>query len=105
MTFVHRYTAPLFAWIPDVSEIPTRKLIGIGIGVSLLLHLVAFLLIPLISLFFRDHSLEFAKAPVKPRNIELQIIPPEEELIQPFNLAPPPPERRFIDSRGLNIAS
>jgi len=105
MTFVHRYTAPLFARIPDVSEVPTGRLVLIGIVISLLLHLLAFLTIPLIGLFFRDHSVDFAKASMKPRNIELQIIPPEEEEhIQPFTLAPPPPERLFLDSRGLDIA-
>jgi outer membrane biosynthesis protein TonB len=105
MTFVQRYTAPLFARIPDVSGVPTRRLVIIGIGVSLLLHLLAFLLIPLLALFFRDHGAEFAKASVKPRDIELQIVPPqEEEHIQPFTLAPPPPDRLFIDSRGLDIA-
>lgn len=105
MTFVQRYTAPLLARIPDVSDIPTGRLIGIGIGISLLLHLLAFLLIPLISLFFHDKSVDFAKAAPKPRNIELQIIPPEEEpRVQPFTLAPPPPERLFVDSRGLDIA-
>ncbi|MEZ0256876.1 MAG: energy transducer TonB [Chthoniobacter sp.] len=105
MTFVQRYTAPLLARIPDVSDIPTGRLIGIGIAVSLLLHLLAFLLIPLISLFFHDKGVDFAKASLKPRNIELQIIPPEEEpQAQPFSLAPPPPERLFVDSRGLDIA-
>lgn len=104
MTFVQRYTAPLLARIPDVSDIPTGKLIGIGIGISLLLHLLAFLMIPLIGLLFKDKSVDFAKASLKPRNIELQIIPPdEEEKVQPFTLAPPPPERLFVDSRGLNI--
>jgi outer membrane biosynthesis protein TonB len=105
MTFVQRYTAPLLARIPDVSDIPTGRLIGIGIVVSLLLHLLAFLMIPIIGLFFRDKSVDFARASLKPRNIELQIIPQEEEEhIQPFTLAPPPPERLFVDSRGLDIA-
>jgi hypothetical protein len=105
MTFVQRYTAPFFARIPDVSEVPTGRLVLIGILISLLLHLLAFLMIPLIGLFFRDHAVDFAKTSMKPRNIELQIIPPEEEEhIQPFTLAPPPPERLFLDSRGLDIA-
>ncbi|EDY15957.1 hypothetical protein CfE428DRAFT_6521 [Chthoniobacter flavus Ellin428] len=104
MTFVQRYTSPLLARIPDVSEVPTGRLVLIGVVVSLLLHLLAFLMIPLISLLFRDRSVDFARASLKPRNIELQIIPPEEERIQPFTLAPPPPDRLFLDSRGLDIA-
>jgi len=104
MTFVQRYTSPLLARIPDVSEVPTGRLVLIGVLISLLLHLLAFLMIPLISLLFRDRSVDFAKASLKPRNIELQIIPPEEERIQPFTLAPPPPDRLFLDSRGLDIA-
>jgi len=59
-------------------------------------------MIPLISLLFHDKSVDFAKAQPKPRNIELQVIPPdEEERVQPFTLAPP--DRPFIDSRGLDI--
>jgi outer membrane biosynthesis protein TonB len=102
MTFVQRYTAPLLARIPDVSEVPTGRLVLIGVVVSLLLHLLAFLMIPLISLLFRDRGVDFANASLKPRNIELQIIPPEEEHIQSFTLAPPPPDRMFLDSRGLD---
>jgi len=103
MTFVQRYTAPIFAKIPDTSEIPTGRLIGIGILISLLLHLVAFLMIPLFALFFKDRDVDFAKTPVKPREIELQVVPPEEEeRIQPFTITPP--ERPFLDSRGLDIA-
>lgn len=104
MTFVQRYTAPLLARIPDVSDVPTRRLVLIGIVISLLLHLLAFLMIPIVGLLFRDRGVDFAKASMKPRGIELQIIPPEEEQVRTFTLAPPPPERPFIDSRGLDIA-
>ncbi len=61
MTFVQRYTAPLLARIPDLSDVPTGRVILIGIIVSLLLHLLVFLLIPVISLFFPDREVDFAK--------------------------------------------
>ncbi len=102
MTFVQRYTAPLFSWIPDVSDIPARRLILIGIGVSLALHLLVFLLIPVIAFFFPDPGLDFAHSAVKPREIELQVIPPDEPP-PPFTLIPAQ-QLLFMDSRGLDIA-
>ncbi|MDR3406063.1 MAG: energy transducer TonB [Chthoniobacter sp.] len=93
----------MFARIPDLSEIPTGRLIGIGIAISLLLHLLAFLMIPLIALFFKDHDVDFAKT-VKPREIELQVVPPEEEEQRPPPFTITPPYRPFLDSRGLDIA-
>jgi outer membrane biosynthesis protein TonB len=48
-------------------------------------------------------SPKMATEPAKLRNIELSIVPPDEE-VHPFTLVPPPPERLFVDSRGLDIA-
>jgi hypothetical protein len=102
MTFVQRYTAPLFSWIPDVSDIPTRRLILIGVGISLALHILVFLMIPVIAFFFPDRGMEFARSSVKPREIELEVIPPEEPP-PPFTLIPAQ-QLLSIDSRGLDIA-
>ena len=101
MTFVQRYTGPLLAWIPDLSDIPTGRVIGIGIVISLLLHLVLFLMIPLISVIFPDKGVNFSGQPMKTREIELTVIPPPPA--PAFTLAPKP-EHLFIDSRGLDIA-
>jgi hypothetical protein len=102
MTFVQRYTAPLFARIPDLSDIPTGRMILIGIVISLLLHLFVFLMIPLVSLIFPDKGASFANEALKPREIELTVIP-EAPPEPAFTLAPKP-ERLFMDSRGLDLA-
>jgi hypothetical protein len=102
MTFVQRYTAPLLARIPDLSEIPTGRMILIGIVISLLLHLLVFLMIPIFSLIFPDKGVNFSNQSLKPRQIELTVIP-EPPAKQSFTLAPKP-ERLFMDSRGLDIS-
>jgi hypothetical protein len=102
MTFVQRYTAPLFSWIPDVSEIPPGRLIAIGVGISLLLHLLAFLIIALCGLF-NSPKIDFASAGAKPREIELEVVPPDPTP-PPFSIIPTQ-QRLFMDSRGLDIAT
>jgi len=105
MTFAQRVTAPLFGWIPDLSVLPARRRLVIGVTVSLLLHLLAFLLFPVIVARFTQTKpkISFARDRMRPREIELQIVPPEEPPATPFTLAPEP-ERLFMDSRGLDIA-
>ncbi len=101
----HRFSAAIFGWIPDLSGIPPRRQATLGIAVSILLHLLAILLI---ALLIREEvppaKISFAKPKIKPRGIELTILPPEPEPepIMPFTMAPP--MQPFIDSRGLEIA-
>jgi outer membrane biosynthesis protein TonB len=102
MTFVQRYTAPLFSWIPDVSAIPPRRMVTIGVVVSLLLHLLAFLIFGLLGLF-SDHKMDFARDNAKPKEIELTVIPPDEPPAPAFTIVPTQ-QRLFMDSRGLDVA-
>lgn len=101
---IHRFTAALTGWIPDISAIPMRRQIGIVTGVSILINIVVILIAALI--FDKPvKPLEFAKPKLRARGIDLTIIPPEPEPepLVPFTLAPTP-EQPFIDSRGLNIS-
>jgi hypothetical protein len=94
--------ATQFAWMSNPTEMSSKRAVLFAIGISLLLHLVVFVIFAILiigSLF----APKLATEPAKPRNIELNIVPPEED-IHPFTLAPPPPERLFVDSRGLDIA-
>src|SRR5262249_54896608 len=97
--------ASQFAWMSNPTEVSSRRAVVFAIGISILLHLLIFgiFAIGLIESLFSSQD-KLAVAPPQPRNIELQVIPPEEEEVQPFTLAPPPPERHFLDSRGLDIA-
>jgi hypothetical protein len=101
---LHRFSAAIFGWIPDLSGIPPRRQATLGIVVSILLHLLVILLIALLIREEAPQKISFAKPKIKPRGIELTILPPEPEPepIMPFTMAPP--MQPFIDSRGLNIA-
>ena len=96
--------ATQFAWMSKPTEMSSKRAVLFAIGISILLHLLAFLIFAILiigSLFApKDKS---AMEPAKPRNIELTVVPPDED-VHPFTLAPPPPERLFVDSRGLDIA-
>jgi hypothetical protein len=101
---LHRFSAALTGWIPDLSGIPARRQVTLGIGVSVLLHLLAILIIALL-IGEQKKQVDFAKPKLRSRSIELTIVPPEPEPepIVPFTLAAKP-EQPFIDSRGLDIA-
>jgi len=101
---LHRLTAALTGWIPDISGIPARRQVTLGIAVSVLLHIAAILIIALL-VGGEVQRIDFAKPKIKPRGIELTVLPPEPEPepVMPFTLAPPQ-ELPLIDSRGLDIA-
>ncbi len=92
-----RLTAPLFAWIPDISRVPLRRQVVIGVLASILLHLLAFLIMGLLASIVRKPD-EISAAQPQPQELELEIVQPEESPILP---APVEPEKQFIDSRGL----
>ena len=96
-TAIDRFTAPLFAWIPDISAVPVRRQVTIGIVASVVLHLLAFLAMALLAGVVRK-PVDLAPAKPQPEELEFRIIPPEEPKILP---APVAPEKQFIDSRGL----
>src|SRR4051794_29806096 len=103
---LNRLTAALTGWIPDISGIPMRRQLGLGVAISLLIN---FLVILIVALIFdkpvAKPVVAFAKPKLRARSIELVITPPEPELepLVPFTLEPKP-EQPFIDSRGLDIA-
>lgn len=101
---LQRFSAALFGWIPDLSGIPPRRQATIGVAASIILHILIILLVALL-IRAEQKKVSFAKANIKPRGIELTVLPPEPELepSQPFTLEPP--SQPFIDSRGLNIAA
>lgn len=102
---LHRFSAAIFGWIPDVSGIPPRRQVTLGVVVSILLHLLAILLV---ALLIREEvappKISFAKPKVRARSIELTILPPEPEPepMMPFTMAAP--VQPFIDSLGLDLA-
>src|ERR1041385_2859949 len=99
----HRLTAPVFAWIPDISAVPPRRRAAIGVAASLVFHFLLILLIVLLG-SLAPSRLDFAKSRPKARELELTIVPPPpEETFTPFTLAPPKIEQPFLDSRGLQI--
>ncbi len=92
---IDRWSAPLFAWIPDISAVPLRRQMVIGVGASIMLHLLAFIVMALLAGVVRQ---PVEVAPPKPQELTLEIIPLEEPKILP---APVEAEKQFIDSRGL----
>lgn len=96
-TTLGRFTAPLFAWIPDISAVPVRRQVTIGIIASVVLHLLAFLVMALLAGVVRK-PVDSAQVRPPPEELEMRIIEPEEPKILP---APVAPEKQFIDSRGL----
>jgi hypothetical protein len=98
---IHRYSALLVGWIPDVSQIPPRRLVLIGVGVSVLLHMVAFILLVLLSGIIPKADLD---TPAPPREIELTIVPPDEPPPEPLLPLAPNPQRQFLDPTGLDIS-
>ena len=97
-TALDRFTAPLLARIPDLSRVPLRRQVLIGVLVSILLHLLAFLVLGLLADIERKpDDLAAAQSP-QPQALELEIMQPEEPPILPALVEP---EKQFIDSRGL----
>jgi hypothetical protein len=97
---IHRCSALFFGWIPDVSEIPARRLILIGVAVSAVLHILAFLLLVLFSGIFSKPGVEAAPQ----REIELVVVPPDEAPPEPVLPLAPEPQRHFLDTTGLDIS-
>ncbi|MCE9608753.1 MAG: hypothetical protein K8R23_00855 [Chthoniobacter sp.] len=97
-TAIARLTAPLTAWIPDISAVPMRRQVGIGVVASVVLHLLAFLVIAVFAAVLPKTVNLTAAAPPPAQELELQIMPPEEPKIA---AAPVAEEKAFIDSRGL----
>ncbi len=94
---IHRLTAPLFDWIPDISGAPARRQATIGVMASLLLHLLLIALFMIFGGLIPVRVLDFTRSKPRVQEIELTIIRTE----------PPPalaaaPQRPFLDSRGLN---
>ena len=96
-TALGRFTAPLFAWIPDISAVPVRRQVTIGIVASVVLHLLALLVLAQVAELVRKPA-DLAAARPPPEELEMTIMPPEEP---PILAAPVEPEKQFIDSRGL----
>jgi len=97
---IRRYIAPLMARVPDLSEMPARKRILIGIAASVLLHVLAILLLVLLTSLFPKSD---GEAPAPPREIELTMVPnePPPEPILPLA---PNPQQQFLDQTGLDIS-
>ena len=96
-TALDRFTAPLFAWIPDISAAPPRRQVTIGVLASVVLHVLALLVMALLAGVVKQ-PLQLAQPAPQPAALELEIIHPEESEILPAPLAE---EKRFIDSRAL----
>lgn len=93
---VARFTEPLTAWLPDISRVPVRRQVTIGVLASVLLHLLGFVVMAVLAGVL-PQSAEVAP-PKPPEQLELEIMEPEPPKIV---AAPVPEEKPFIDSRGL----
>ena len=93
---VARWTDPLTAWLPDISRVPVRRQVTIGVIASVVLHLLGFIVMAVLAGIV-PKSAEVAPPP-PPEQLELQIVEPEPPRIV---AAPVPEEKPFIDSRGL----
>ena len=93
---VARWTDPLTAWLPDISRVPVRRQVTIGVVASVVLHLLGFVVMAVLAGMV-PKSAEVAPPP-PPEQLELQIVKPEPPKIV---AAPVPEEKPFIDSRGL----
>ena len=100
---IHRFNSLLFAWIPDVSGVPPRRQVTIGIAASVLLHVLVIAVVVILGGVLPERALDFAKSKPQAREIELIVIPPEPKVEPPklMELAANP-ERQFLDSRGLS---
>ncbi len=92
---VARLTEPLTAWLPDISRVPVRRQVTIGVLASVVLHLLGFVVMAVVAGVL-PKSAELAP-PKPPEQLELQILEPEPQIVA----APLPEEKPFIDSRGL----
>ena len=93
---VARWTDPLTAWLPDISRVPVRRQVTIGVVASVVLHLLGFVVMAVLAGMV-PKSAEVAPPP-PPEQLDLQIVEPEP----PRRVAAPVPEEKpFIDSRGL----
>lgn len=99
---ISRWIGIVSGRIPDISRIPAKKRVSLGVAISLLIHLILILLFALI-FGGQMERIDFAQPKSKPRNIELTVVEPEPEPIVPFTLQPKQ-EMPFIDSRGLDLA-
>lgn len=108
----YRLTNPLFSWIPDPSRQSPRRQVTIGIGASILFHLLLLLFALLITSLLPGNSpiISFAKTKMRLQEIELTVIPPDEEekkeeearVVPLSEIMRPPP---FMDSLGLAAAA
>lgn len=106
---LYRLTTPILDRIPDPSLQTPRRQVVIGLAASVLFHGLLLLLALLITAGLPQCApLEFANAKPKLQEIELTVLPPEEETQEPARIIPlseifqPPP---FLDSLGLAAAS
>ena len=100
----HRIISPLFAWIPDISAVPARRQVSIGILVSIVLHLLLLLLAGLLTGFVQEKFASLVRRPAPLQEIELTLVPPPPPEAPALTLEANP-ERAFLDSRGLAEAS
>ncbi len=97
---VHRFTAPLLAKIPDISRQPTRRRAAIGLGASILVHLVILLLMIILTSVIPEHVDLLPAA--KKGTIDLVVMPPAQKKL---SLAPPMPKTTtVIDARGMQAS-
>lgn len=88
-----------FTRMLNPREMTPRRAVIIAVIASLLLHLVIFTI--LVVWNFDSSKVDFAKDRLKQREVEMEVLKPDEP--PPFTLQPAP-EPQFIDSRGLDIA-
>lgn len=93
---VARWTDPLTAWLPDISRVPVRRQVTIGVIASVVLHLLGFVVMAVLAGIL-PKTAEVAPPP-PPEQLELVVMEPEPPQIV---AAPVPEEKQFIDSRGL----
>jgi len=82
------------------AKMSPRRAVIVAVIISLLVHLAIFT--ALVIAYSDASKLNFARDRMKAREIELQVVPPDEPP-PPFTIVPTQ-EHLFLDSRGLDIA-
>jgi outer membrane biosynthesis protein TonB len=101
MPLLQRITTPINALLPDINQVPQRRLAVGAVVASLVIHLLLLLVFIALAAIIPEGTKRLAKPEAEPTALEVQIVtPPEEEVVTPEELKAAA-ERPVIDSTGL----
>lgn len=96
-SLTYRFISPLFAWLPDPTDIPQKRQVTGALIASVVLHVLLFAGAVLLT-WLLPEKMEFVQEAPRVQEIEVELVPPP----------PPPPipvvameEQPVIDPKGL----